>query len=147
VRIEDFDDIDRAILRELMRDGRITNAELSERVHLSPSACLRRTRALEESGVIAGYVALLDAGKAMSGRRPVVKGLVEALRTLRVRSCLRPHMRAPPSIVFMPMPMPIRGELSFPQGFPCQPHIRRDHDPGHCPAFGTGELRRNGTTL
>src|SRR5271165_1490353 len=38
--------------------------------------------------------------KNMSGRRPVVKGLVEALRTLRVRSCLRPHMRAPPSIVF-----------------------------------------------
>jgi DNA-binding Lrp family transcriptional regulator len=64
VRIEDFDDLDRAILRELMRDGRITNAELAERVHLSPSASLRRTRALEESGVIAGYVALLDAEKA-----------------------------------------------------------------------------------
>ncbi len=38
--------------------------------------------------------------KGMSGRRPFVKGLVEALRTYRVRSCLRPHMRAPPSILF-----------------------------------------------
>ena len=64
MRIEDLDDFDRAILRELMRDGRMTNAELAERVHLSPSACLRRVRALEESGVIAGYVALLDADKA-----------------------------------------------------------------------------------
>jgi Lrp/AsnC family transcriptional regulator, leucine-responsive regulatory protein len=39
---------DQAILRELMRDGRLTNAELAERVNLSPSACLRRLRAMEE---------------------------------------------------------------------------------------------------
>jgi DNA-binding Lrp family transcriptional regulator len=45
VRAEDLDDLDRAILRELMRDGRMTNAELAERVHLSPSACLRRVKA------------------------------------------------------------------------------------------------------
>jgi Lrp/AsnC family transcriptional regulator, leucine-responsive regulatory protein len=64
VRAEDLDDIDRAILRELMRNGRMTNAELAERVHLSPSACLRRVRALEESGVIDGYVMLVDAAKA-----------------------------------------------------------------------------------
>ncbi len=64
MRIEDLDDFDRAILRELMRDGRMTNAELAERVHLSASACLRRVRALEESGVIGGYVMLLDAAKA-----------------------------------------------------------------------------------
>ena len=42
---------------------------------------------------------------------------LEVLRTSRERSCLRPHMMAPPSIVILPMP--IRGELSFPQGFPC----------------------------
>jgi Lrp/AsnC family transcriptional regulator, leucine-responsive regulatory protein len=60
MRIEEIDDRDRAILRELMRDGRLTNADLAERVHLSPSACLRRVRILEESGLIAGYVMVLD---------------------------------------------------------------------------------------
>jgi len=64
MRTEDLDDLDRAILRELMRDGRMTNAELAERVHLSPSACLRRVRALEESGVIDSYVMLLGAARA-----------------------------------------------------------------------------------
>jgi DNA-binding Lrp family transcriptional regulator len=60
MRIDEIDDRDRAILRELMREGRLTNAELAERVHLSPSACLRRVRLLEESGLIAGYVMVLD---------------------------------------------------------------------------------------
>ena len=64
MQTDDLDDFDRAILRELMRDGRMSNADLAERIHLSPSACLRRVRALEEGGVIAGYVMLLDAGKA-----------------------------------------------------------------------------------
>ncbi len=64
VRTEHLDDLDRAILRELMRDGRMTNVEVAERVHLSPSACLRRVRALEERGVIESYVALLDAVRA-----------------------------------------------------------------------------------
>jgi Lrp/AsnC family transcriptional regulator, leucine-responsive regulatory protein len=59
-----LDQRDRAILRELMRDGRLTNAELAERVNLSPSACLRRVRAMEESGLIAGYVMLLDTKRA-----------------------------------------------------------------------------------
>jgi DNA-binding Lrp family transcriptional regulator len=56
----DLDDRDRAILRALMRNGRLSNAELAERVNLSPSASLRRVRLLEESGLIAGYVMLLD---------------------------------------------------------------------------------------
>jgi DNA-binding Lrp family transcriptional regulator len=55
-----MDTIDRAILRELERDGRLPNVELAERVRLSPSPCLRRVRALEESGVIRGYHADLD---------------------------------------------------------------------------------------
>ena len=55
-----MDAIDRAILRELERDGRLANVELAERVRLSPSPCLRRVRALEESGVIRGYHADLD---------------------------------------------------------------------------------------
>src|ERR1700751_1938029 len=61
---EAVDQRDRAILRELMRNGRLTNAELAERVNLSPSACLRRVRAMEESGLIAGYVMLLDTARA-----------------------------------------------------------------------------------
>ncbi len=61
---ESLDQRDRAILRELMRNARLTNAELAERVNLSPSACLRRVRAMEESGLIAGYVMLLDTTRA-----------------------------------------------------------------------------------
>jgi Lrp/AsnC family leucine-responsive transcriptional regulator len=56
-----IDATDRRILVVLQREGRITNAELSERVNLSPSACHRRVQRLEEEGYIAGYVALLDA--------------------------------------------------------------------------------------
>lgn len=50
---------DRRILAILQEDGRITNAELAERVHLSPSACLRRVQVLEDEDVIDRYVALL----------------------------------------------------------------------------------------
>jgi Lrp/AsnC family transcriptional regulator, leucine-responsive regulatory protein len=57
----ELDATDRRILNALQKEGRITNAELSERVNLSPSACHRRTQRLEEEGFIAGYVALLDA--------------------------------------------------------------------------------------
>lgn len=56
----DLDATDRTILAELQRDGRATHAALAEVVHLSPSACLRRVRRLEEEGVISGYVARLD---------------------------------------------------------------------------------------
>lgn len=59
-----MDNTDRQILRELQRDGRLTNVELAQRVHLSESATLRRVRALEEAGVISQYVALLNAQKA-----------------------------------------------------------------------------------
>lgn len=55
-----LDSIDRRILDLLQRDGRITNAELAERINLSPSACLRRVRRLEEECVIDGYVARIN---------------------------------------------------------------------------------------
>ncbi len=55
------DEIDRRILRELSRDGRISNNDLAERVGLSPSPCLRRLRRLEAAGIIRGYTALIDA--------------------------------------------------------------------------------------
>ena len=55
-----LDATDRRILTALQRDGRMTNADLSGIVNLSPSACHRRVQRLEEDGFIAGYVALLD---------------------------------------------------------------------------------------
>lgn len=55
-----LDDMDRAILRALQRRGRMTHAELSEHVNLSPSACHRRVQRLEAAGVIRDYVALLN---------------------------------------------------------------------------------------
>lgn len=55
-----LDAIDWKILKELQDDGRITNVELSRRVGISAPPCLRRVRALEESGVIRAYRALLD---------------------------------------------------------------------------------------
>ena len=58
-----IDGFDRRILEVLQQEGRISNQDLAERIGLSPSPCLRRVRALEESGVIIGYRALLDAGQ------------------------------------------------------------------------------------
>ena len=58
-----LDRYDRAILQLLQREGRLSNQELAERIGLSPSPCLRRVRALEESGLISGYRAMLDAKK------------------------------------------------------------------------------------
>jgi DNA-binding Lrp family transcriptional regulator len=55
-----LDAIDLAILRELQAEGRLSNLDLAQRVHLSPSACLRRVKLLEDAGVIAGYVALVN---------------------------------------------------------------------------------------
>jgi len=55
-----LDAIDRAILVELQREGRLSNLDLAQRVHLSPSACLRRVKALEDNGVIAQYVAMVN---------------------------------------------------------------------------------------
>jgi DNA-binding Lrp family transcriptional regulator len=56
----DLDSKDRQIVQALQTDGRLTNQDLSERVNLSPSPCLRRVRLLEEQGVITGYTALVD---------------------------------------------------------------------------------------
>ncbi|HYD62739.1 MAG TPA: Lrp/AsnC family transcriptional regulator [Noviherbaspirillum sp.] len=55
-----MDEKDKQIIAALQQDGRLTNQELSERVNLSPSPCLRRLRLLEEGGVIKGYTAIVD---------------------------------------------------------------------------------------
>lgn len=59
-----LDRLDRTILHEVQLNGRITNAELAERISLSESACLRRVRALESSGILRGYVGLVDQSLA-----------------------------------------------------------------------------------
>ena len=59
-----LDRFDRAIVQALQLDGRITNSQLAERVSLSESACLRRVRALEESGLIEGYTARINQQRA-----------------------------------------------------------------------------------
>ena len=56
----DLDRTDQRILKVLQADGRISNRDLAERVALSPSACLKRVRRLEQAGVIRGYLADLD---------------------------------------------------------------------------------------
>ncbi len=54
------DQLDRAIIAELQRDGRLTNQELAARIGLTAAPCLRRVRRLEESRIITGYVAVVD---------------------------------------------------------------------------------------
>jgi Lrp/AsnC family leucine-responsive transcriptional regulator len=56
----ELNEVDRKILDHLQRDGRMTNQHLADQIGLSPSPCLRRVRLLEESGIITGYVALVN---------------------------------------------------------------------------------------
>lgn len=68
-----LDRIDLAVLAELQGDGRISNADLADRVNLSPSACLRRVQRLEAAGIIAGYAALLDPARLGLGLQAFVR--------------------------------------------------------------------------
>ena len=95
-----LDPIDRQLLAELQAEGRITNVELASRVGLTAPPCLRRVRALEESGVIRGYHAELDGARlgfaitvfAMvslkSQAEDALRGFEDHIRTLpEVREC------------------------------------------------------------
>jgi Lrp/AsnC family leucine-responsive transcriptional regulator len=72
-----IDDLDRKILAELQRDGRVSNVELAERVNLSPSPWLRRLRRLERDGLVTGYRAVLDRRKVGLGLTVFVEVSVE----------------------------------------------------------------------
>jgi Lrp/AsnC family leucine-responsive transcriptional regulator len=61
------DKVDRAIVAKLQEDGRMANVDLADAVAMSPSACLRRVKALEASGIIAGYHAEVSRVKAGLG--------------------------------------------------------------------------------
>jgi len=65
--IDRIDFIDRRILQEIQRDGRIAFVDLAEKVNLSKSPCLKRLRRLEADGYIKGYRAILDADKISQG--------------------------------------------------------------------------------
>jgi len=68
-----FDRIDLAILGVLQQEGRLTNAELAERVNLSASACLRRVQRLESDGVIGGYAARVTPAAVGLGLQAFVR--------------------------------------------------------------------------
>ena len=97
--------LDRAILRQLQDDGRLTNVELAERVRLSPSPCLRRVRALEQAGVIRGYHADIDPAAVGRGfevtvhvelalkDRATVEAFEERHRRARRGRRVPPHVR------------------------------------------------------
>ncbi len=71
------DRVDRAIVARLQADGRIPNVDLADAISLSPSACLRRVKALEGSGIIAGYRAEVDRPRAGLGLTVFIELQVE----------------------------------------------------------------------
>jgi Lrp/AsnC family leucine-responsive transcriptional regulator len=93
-----MDDTDRRMLAILQREGRITNAELAERLHLSPSPCLRRLRALERDGVISGYRAVLDRRRAGLGLTVFVELKVDG-HSDRTAAAITEAIHAAPEIV------------------------------------------------
>ena len=93
-----LDNVDRRMLAILQEEGRISNAALAERLHLSPSPCLRRLRALERDGVIGGYRAVLDRPKIGLGLTVFVELKVD-LHTDRTASEIADKLRATPEVV------------------------------------------------
>jgi Lrp/AsnC family leucine-responsive transcriptional regulator len=88
----EVDAVDRAIVRSLQADGRMANVDLADQVSLSPSACLRRVKALESDGVISGYRAEVDRAKAGLGLTVFLELRVESHSRenwLRVEEALR----------------------------------------------------------
>lgn len=89
----DLDSLDRKILKALQADGRATNVELSAQVHLSAPQCFRRVRALEESGVIRGYRAEVQAQALGLGVMAYVSLNIDGSQFGRVRE-IEGHIRA-----------------------------------------------------
>jgi Lrp/AsnC family transcriptional regulator, leucine-responsive regulatory protein len=92
------DRVDRAIVTRLQRDGRIANVDLADAIALSPSACLRRVKALEASGIIAGYRAELSRPRAGLGLTVFI-GLKVAGQSQETASRVEQALLAIPAIV------------------------------------------------
>jgi Lrp/AsnC family transcriptional regulator, leucine-responsive regulatory protein len=90
--------VDRQMLQILQREGRISNAALAEQLHLSPSPCLRRLRALEHDGLITGYRAELDREKLGLGLTLFVELKVEG-HSERNAAAITEALRAVPEVI------------------------------------------------
>jgi Lrp/AsnC family transcriptional regulator, leucine-responsive regulatory protein len=93
-----LDTVDRRMLEILQREGRISNAALAERLHLSPSPCLRRLRALEGDGVISGYRAVLDRHRLGLGLTVFVELKVEG-HSERSAAAISERLVAAPEVI------------------------------------------------
>jgi Lrp/AsnC family leucine-responsive transcriptional regulator len=93
------DRVDRAIVNRLQVDGRLPNVDLAEAVSLSPSACLRRVKALEASGIIAGYRAEVDRVRAGLGLTVFIELKVEGQRSQQTANQLAAALTAIPAVV------------------------------------------------
>ena len=93
-----LDTVDRRMLEILQREGRISNAALAEKLHLSPSPCLRRLRALEADGVVSGYRAMLDRAKLGLGLTVFVELKVEG-HSDRSAAAISERLAAAPEVV------------------------------------------------
>ena len=93
-----LDTVDRRMLEILQREGRISNAALAERLHLSPSPCLRRLRALESDGLIAGYRAVLDRHKLGLGLTVYVELKLEG-HSDRSAAAISERVKATPEVI------------------------------------------------
>lgn len=93
-----LDLVDRNMLEILQRDGRISNAALADRLHLSPSPCLRRLRSLEHEGVISGYRAELDRTKLGLGLTVFVELKVDG-HSDRTAAAISEALTAAPEVV------------------------------------------------
>ncbi len=96
--METLDAFDRAILRELQADGRLTNAELAQRVGLSAAPCWRRVRALEQAGFIRGYRAEIDRHKIGLGVLAFVRLDAAQISDAQMRQ-MEAAIRAIPEVV------------------------------------------------
>jgi Lrp/AsnC family leucine-responsive transcriptional regulator len=90
--------VDRAIVTRLLRDGRIANVDLADAIALSPSACLRRVKALEASGIISGYHAEVSRPRAGLGLTVFIGVRVEG-HSREVSSRIEQALLAIPAVV------------------------------------------------
>jgi DNA-binding Lrp family transcriptional regulator len=88
-------DRDRELIRLLQRDARLSNQDLAERAGMSPSACWRRVRALEEAGLITGYVAEVDAERAGLAFGAIVHVRLERHERAHVEGFIEAVLRRP----------------------------------------------------
>jgi len=93
-----IDSVDRRMLAILQSEGRISNAALAERLHLSPSPCLRRLRGLEREGVISGYRAVLDRTKLGLGLTVFVELKVDG-HSERTAAAISEAVLASPEVI------------------------------------------------